>query len=106
MAFQVGSACYSDAQGAAAAIASAQVGTVVAHGGAAYVVDASAVSGTSITYTLTPVSGGTAITLAAPVSVQPCGLLDWQDGMVLGWGVAGVWLAVAAVMVIRRGVHE
>lgn len=106
MAFQVGSTCYGEAEAAAAAIASAQVGTVVAHGGAAYVVNASAVAADSITYSLAPVQGGAAIVLQAPISPQPCGLLDWQDGAVLGWGVASVWLATLAVMFLRRGVHE
>ena len=106
MAFQVGSACYSDAQGAVAAIASGQVGAVVAHGGAAYVVNASDITSSSITYTLSPVAGGTALTVVSPVTPQPCGLLDWEDGLILGWAIAGAWLATAVVMFLRRGAHE
>jgi hypothetical protein len=106
MAYQVGSVCYSDAQGAVAAIASSQVGAVVSHGGAAYVVNASDITSASITYTLSPIAGGAAITLTAPVTPQPCGLLDWQDGIVLGWAIAAVWLAVAAVMFLRHGAHS
>jgi hypothetical protein len=105
MAFQVGSACYGTAGEALQAIAATQAGSVVVHGSAAYVVDAT-VSGTSITYTLSPVAGGSALTYASTIQPQPCGLLDWQDGLVLGWGVAGAWLLVAAVMVLRKGVHE
>lgn len=106
MAFQVGSACYSDALGAVAAIASGQIGAVVVHGGTAYVINASAIAEDSITYTLGPVGGGTAITVVAPVNPQPCGLLDWQDGLVLGWSIAAAWIATAVVMFLRRGVHE
>lgn len=106
MAFQVGAFCYGDAQAAAAATASAQAGAVVQHGGAAYVVNVAAVAADSITYSLAPVQGGPAITVVAPFSAQPCGLMDWQDGLALGWGVAGAMLAVAAVMFLRRGVHE
>jgi len=106
MAFQVGAFCYGDAQAAAAASASSQVGAVVQHGGAAYVVNASAVAAGQITYSLAPIDGGAPLTVASPYSAQPCMLLDWQDGLVLGWGVAGVWLAVLAVMILRRGVHE
>ena len=106
MAFQVGSACYGDAQGAVAAIASSQVGAVVSHGQAAYVVNASEVSESSITYTLSPVAGGAAITMVASVSPQPCGLLDWQDGLYLGWGIAAAWIFTAAIMFLRRGAHE
>lgn len=106
MAFQVGPFCYGDAVAAVQAIASAQVGTVVVHGGAAYVVDAASVTGESITYSLQPVAGGSALTATVAVTPQPCGLLDWQDGLALGWGVAVAWIAVAAIMVARRGVHE
>lgn len=106
MAYQVGPSCYSEASAAVAAIASAQIGAVVQHGGAAYVVDASQVGASSITYNLTPVGGGNVLQVVSPVSVQPCGLLDWQDGLVLGWAVAGAWLATAAVMFLKRAVHE
>lgn len=106
MAFQVGATCYGEAEAAVAAIASAQVGTVVVHGGAAYVIDAGGITGASITYSLAPMSGGTAITTVAPVSLQPCGLLDWDDGLVLGWAVAAAWIATAAVMALRKAVHE
>jgi hypothetical protein len=106
MAYQVGPSCYGDAIAAVHAIASSQVGTVVVHGGSAYVADATAVTATSISYTLQPIAGGASISYVASVSPQPCGLLDWQDGLMLGWAVAAAWIAVAAVMLIRRGVHE
>ncbi len=69
-------------------------------------VNASDITGASITYTLSPVTGGAGITLVASVTPQPCGLLDWQDGLLIGWGIAGAWLMTAAVMFLRRGVHE
>lgn len=106
MAYQVGPACYAEASAALAAIASGQIGAVVQHGGAAYVVDASSIGAASITYSLTPVAGGAALTVVSPVTVQPCGLLDWQDGLFLGWAVAGAWLATAAVLFLKRAVHE
>lgn len=106
MAYQVGPFCYSDAATAVGAIASSAVGTIVQHGGAAYVVDASSHTGASITYQFTPLSGGGSFTLVAPVTPQACGLLDWQDGLNLGWGVAAAWIAVAVVMSLRRAVHE
>ncbi len=84
MAYQVGSACYSEAQDAVAAIASSQVGAVVAHGGAAYVVNVTALDAASITYSLAPIAGGAAITLAASVNPQPCGLMTGTDGALLG----------------------
>lgn len=105
MSFQVGSACYDTALQAAQAEASSQVGAVVEHGSAAYVVDVSGVSGTSITYSLYPVAGGVAVTSAVPYSAQPCNLLTGSDGLAMSWAVVGVWIAVYAVMFIARALR-
>lgn len=106
MGFQVGPSCYGNAVAAVQAAASSQVGAIVVHGGAAYVVDAGTATESSITYSLQPVGGGATIAVTAQVTPQPCGLLDWQDGLVLGWGIAAVWIAAAVVMVARRGAQE
>lgn len=106
MAYQVGSTCYSDASAALSAMASAQAGAVVVHGGAAYVVDASSVTTSSITYTLLPVAGGSPIASTVALTPLPCGLLDWQDGLSLGWGVATAWVLTAAVMHLRKAAHQ
>lgn len=103
---QVGSTCYSSDAAAVAAVASAEVGKVVSVGSSVYVVDASPASGSSITYTLNPVGPGTAIIKTVSVDIPSCQLMDWADGMLLGWLVAGVWLAVAAVMHIREAAHS
>jgi len=102
--FQVGSACYPTAEAAAKAAASAQIGTLVPHGSSSYVVNASSADGTSITYVLAPVAGGTAITVVAPYTAQPCGLLDLQDGLQIGWMVAAVWLLTKAVLVVKDAI--
>lgn len=100
---QVGSVCYSSDAAAVSAIASAEVGKVVPAGSVVYVVDAvPATDSASIAYTLSPVGGGTALTYTVGVTVQPCNLLDWSDGLALGWGVAGVWLSVFAVLLFRK----
>lgn len=106
MGYQVGGNCYGEASAAAAAAASSQVGTVVAAGSALYVVDVSGVSGTSITYEFTPVVSGSSLTITAPFSAQPCGLLEWSDGLTLGWGVAAVWLAAFAVLQLRKAAQS
>lgn len=106
MAYQVGSTCYGAATDAVSAIASAQAGAVVVHGGATYVVNATALTASSITYTLQPLAGGAAITSTVSVTPQPCGLLQWEDGLVLGWGVAAAWIAAAVVMNLRRAAHD
>ena len=106
MAFQVGSTCYGSAQDALLSVASSQVGGVVNHGGAVYVVGVDAVASNSITYRLTPVAGGATIQNVVQLTPQPCGLLDWTDGLTLGWAVASAWIVTAAVMHLRRAAHQ
>ena len=106
MSFQVGTTCYSTADQALSAVASAQVGSVVIQGGAAYVIDVAGISAASITYRLTPLNGGSVIQSTLQITPQPCGLLQWQDGLSLGWGVAAAWIVTAAIMQIRRSVHQ
>lgn len=106
MAYQVGATCYGSAESALSAVASAQVGGVVEHGGAAYVVGVDAVASTSITYRLTPLGGGAALQTVVAMQPQPCGLLQWQDGLSLGWGVATAWIVTAAVMHLRKAAHQ
>lgn len=102
---QAGSTCFSTPAAAAAAVASGEAGQVVSGGSVVYVVDAAA-SGASITYTLLPVGGGTPVTLDFTPTFPDCQLLDWADGLQLGWLVAAAWLAVAAVLFLRKAVHE
>ena len=106
MAFQVGTTCYGSAEHALSATASSQVGGVVVHAGAAYVVDVAGITAASITYRLNPVAGGSPIQSIVQVTPQPCGLLEWQDGLSLGWGVATAWIITAAVMHLRRAAHQ
>lgn len=106
MAYQVGTTCYGSAADALSAAASTQVGAVVVHGGATYVVGVDAIGASSITYRLTPVAGGQAIQSVVQIAPQPCGLLQWQDGLSLGWGVATAWIVTAAVMHLRKAAHQ
>lgn len=106
MAYQVGSSCYGSELGATQAIAASQTGAVVEAGSVVYVLDASATGPGSITYTMNPLGGGTAIVSVVPVELQPCGLLDWQDSLTIAWGIAAAWIAVAAVMNLRQAVHS
>lgn len=107
---QVAGTCYSSKAAALSAIASGEVGKVVSAGSVLYVVDAVPASGSSITYTFTPVvftppaPPGIARTVA--VEIPDCSLLDWSDGIGLGWAVAGVWLAVAIVLHLREAAHS
>lgn len=104
--FQVGEACYGTALQAAQAVASAQLGAVVNHGGSAYVVDLLSVTEASITYGLRPVGGGAPLQLVSDFVAQPCNLLGVEDGLSMGWMVAGVWVAVYAIVFIARTVFH
>lgn len=107
MGYQVGATCYPTEGAAAQASVSAAVGSVVPHGSGSAVIGA-AVSGDVspvISYTFTPTDGGAAVTVSVPYTAQPCGLMDTADGLAMGWAVAGVWLATAGVLFLRRGVH-
>ena len=106
MSYQVGSTCYASASAALSAAASSQVGGVVVHGGVGYVVGVDAVASDSITYRLSPLSGGQAVQSVVTLTPQPCGLLQWQDGLTLGWSVAAAWIVTAAVMHLRRAAHQ
>lgn len=102
MAFQVGAACYPTEVAAAEAAASSQVGSIVNHSAAAYVVGVSNVTATAITYQFEPVGGGSPIALVSPFQPQPCNLLTLEDGLLMGWLMVGVWVGVYAVMHIAR----
>lgn len=104
--YQVGPACYGSLSGAAFAAAAGNIGSVVAQGSASYVVDVSGVTDSSITYEFYPVGGGVPITVTSPFTALPCGLLTGADGLAMGWMVAGVWLAVMAVLFIKRALTD
>lgn len=103
MGFQVGSSCYGTAEAAVSAAVSANLGAVHSRGAELYVIDVASVTASSVTYSFTPVGGGSAITEVLPVTPQPCQMLDYADGLELGWMVGGVWVLVAAVLFLRRG---
>lgn len=104
---QVSGVCYSSKDAALTALASANIGQVVTLGTSSYVVDAAPVLGaSSITYTLTPIASGVPIVKVVPVTVPDCQMLDWGDGLLLGWAVAGCWFLVAAVMHMREAAHS
>lgn len=104
--FQVGESCYPDALTAVKAMAAGQVGGMRQIGTATYVVDSTAQTATSITYVLRNVSSTAAITTTETVAPVPCGKLDWQDGLTLGWAVAAAWIATAVVLFLRKAAHE
>lgn len=105
MAFQVGTTCYSTALEAAQSVASAQVGSIVSQAGTAFSVSVQAVADDSISYVLSPLTGGSSFLHVAPFTGQPCNLLQVSDGLQMGWLVAGAWIAAYCVMFIARALR-
>jgi hypothetical protein len=103
--FQVGTACYGTATQAAQVSASAQVGAVVSHGGMAYTVDVVAAGDTAITYALHPLGGGASLQTVVGYTPQPCNLLQAEDGITIGWLVAGAWIAAFGLMFLARAIR-
>lgn len=103
MGYQVRDYCYSTAVEAVNAMAAAQVGSVVVSGSVAYAVDVSATTANSISLVLTPVAGGTAVLSTVAVTPQPCGLIEAEDALAAAWGVAAVWLILAAFLFMGKG---
>lgn len=106
MSFQVASSCYDTALSANQASAAGSIGQLINVGNASYVVDVSTVSATSITYLLRDVSKNATITKVATVTPLPCQLLEVGDGIAIAWGVALSWILSAAIMYLRKGMHE
>jgi hypothetical protein len=102
MAYQVGSTCYATATEAAQAQASTMVGAIVGQAGTAHTVSATTMDETSITYVLSPVGGGTPITHVAPFTPQPCNMLQMEDGLSIGWMIAGAWIGAYCLLFLAR----
>ena len=102
MGFQSVDQCFSDAGHAAAAVCGAAA--QVTNSG---YVSCSAVSFTGTTATLSmrlveTVAPHTVSSWAVAHEMVPCSSVSLADGITLGWGVGLVWVAVAAVLFMRR----
>lgn len=106
MSYQVDGVCYSVPLSAISAIASKETGRIVNLGNSSYVVDVSALTDSSITYLLTDLTTSSTITKTVSITLQPCGLLDTSDGLIIGWGIAAAWLVTYGIMFLKRGLHE
>lgn len=106
MSYQYNSICYSDQVSAARAIAADHVGQIVSIGTSSYSINVESVSGSGIVYSLQDLTSPASISKTVSVTPQECGLLDVSDGLMIGWGIAAAWLATAAVLFIKKGLHE
>lgn len=101
MTFQVGSTCYGSQGSALSAIASGQSGAVVVHGGSAYVVGAAPTTG-GINYSFTAADGSGTFMQFVSISPEPCGLLQAEDGGMLGMLVMSVWALAFGFRIVTR----
>ena len=106
MSSQVGSACYPSALAANVAIASGQAGVNLAHGGSVVVVGVASVTSTTITYQYTPVDGSASFSAVVGSVPMDCQMLDWSDGLSIGWQVGGAWLIVYALLFMTKGLRH
>lgn len=106
MSYQYNANCYSDQLSAARAIASDNVGRVVVIGTASYSIDIDSVASNSINYKLQDLNSTAFIIKTVSVNPPDCQLFDTADGLMIGWGIAAAWLATAAVLFLRKGLHE
>lgn len=108
--FQHGSACYSTAKQAAEAQASHLVGSIIQIGQEPYAVDVSAVTDSTISLTLQQLTGPGVFTKTILVTPQPCGLLQVEDAISIGWLIAAIWIGVFSLTfiarIIRSGIEE
>jgi hypothetical protein len=103
MGVQFRGGCYADAEAAAAAMSASELGAVYSAGGSLWAVSASSATASSVTLELTDVLGTAVVTRTLVPPFQPCSLLDWEDGLDLGWGVVGIWVVVAGVLFMALG---
>jgi hypothetical protein len=105
MAVQFGGQCFADVAGAAAALAAAEVGAIYSAGSRVWLVTAAAPGATSgsVDLELTDtVSADPPVTFTSSPAFQPCALLDWDDGLAVGWGIAAIWIIVAAIASVSK----
>ena len=101
-----GESCYASRADALAAFAARNTGGIVQVGGAPYIVTLAPYGDDlSVRYVFKPVSTGSLFTRVVVPQLQPCDLLLWPDFLALSWAVAGVWVAVYGIKIIRRGLH-
>ena len=102
MAFQLGGACFETVGAAAKAGAAAAVGQVLPAGGSAYVVNAVGASDGSISYTLHELGTSSTVAHTFTPTYPECQLLQAGDAVEMGWGVIAAWVAMWALLVLRR----
>lgn len=103
---QYASGCYADATSAAAAMAAGSVGNLYAAGSRLLTITDAAVGpgAADVTLTLQDIaSADPAYSVTLAPDFQPCSMLDWEDGLAIGWGIGAIWIVCAAILFALRG---
>lgn len=106
MGYQVGESCYSTALQAAQATAAQNVGSFVARGADLYVVQRYSETASQIQYWMGGVGATTSFVQTVSFAPIPCGKIEWQDSLAMGWGIAAAWIVTAVIMNLRKAAHE
>lgn len=102
MPVQFGGGCYEDNASAASALAAAALGTTYPAGSAVYTVTGAVVSGESVTLELSDLLSSLVVTKTVTPPFAPCSLLDWRDGLELGWGVGLALILTGGCVLMAR----
>ena len=104
MGYLDGESCYASRADALAAFAARNSGSVVQVDGLAYILTVSPLPA-GVQYTFRPAGSGRLFYRVVQLDLRSCDLLEWPDYIVLSWAVVGVWVAVYALRVLRRGLY-
>lgn len=102
MGWQFEGVCYSTQLQAVQAAAGSQVGKVVELFSAPYVIDIGSTTSTTATYLYRGLGDEPPIEKVIALTPQPCGLLEWEDGLQISWLVVAVWLAAYSLKFLSR----
>lgn len=83
-------------------MAAAELGATYSAGTGIWTVTGASVAGDAITLELTDLLSTTVATKTVAPPFAPCSLLDWQDGLELGWTVGGALILTAALLLMTR----
>lgn len=100
--YQTGNTCVDTTLQAAQWQASRNEGSIVPIGTATYIVKTTALSATSITYTLQNVSSNSTVVKTVTPFFEPCSNLSSADFLQMSWLVAAAWVAASCFKLLYK----
>lgn len=105
MSWQVGDQCFETELQAAQVMAALNNGTMYSTSAGVVEVMVANVTETSIQYTLRNLTSQSQVTRTVVLNAQECQLPTVQDGIQLGWLVAGAWIVAYGVLFLTRALR-